>query len=202
MTRTLAILLFAASALAAPEAVGLAERGVASLRYDKRGIGASAAAMSAEVDMRFTDYVDDVVAWCRRLREDGRFDRVVIVGHSEGSQIGASAARLAGADGFVSLCGPGEAPAAILRAQLAAQLPPAMYAEADSAIGLLERGELVAEPPAALFALFRPSVQPYLISWLANDPAAEQSASYNDPGLALTEGLVDAAADFIVGLAE
>ena len=35
---------------------------------------------------------------------------------------------------------------------------------------------MVPEPPGALFALFRPSVQPYLISWLPVDPAAELAA--------------------------
>ncbi len=37
----------------------LAARGIASVRYDKRGIGASASAMGAEKDLRFDMYVDD-----------------------------------------------------------------------------------------------------------------------------------------------
>ena len=51
-------------------AEGLAENGIASLRYDKRGIGESAKAMVAESDLRFETYVDDAVAWCEQLRKD------------------------------------------------------------------------------------------------------------------------------------
>ena len=43
-------------------ASGLAERGVASFRYDKRGIAASAKAAGSEQDIRFTHYIDDAKA--------------------------------------------------------------------------------------------------------------------------------------------
>mgnify|MGYP006196503657 CR=1 FL=1 len=43
-------------------AEGLAERGVATLRYDKRGIGESAATAVREADLRFDTYVDDAAA--------------------------------------------------------------------------------------------------------------------------------------------
>ena len=44
-------------------AEGLAERGVASVRIDKRGIGQSAAAGPTEPDLRFSTYADDARAW-------------------------------------------------------------------------------------------------------------------------------------------
>ena len=47
-----------------------------------------------------------------------------------------------------------------------------MKAQAFSALTELEAGRTVADTPPALAALFRPSVQPYLISWLPLDPAA------------------------------
>ncbi|MGH9419705.1 MAG: alpha/beta hydrolase, partial [Thermoanaerobaculia bacterium] len=43
-------------------AEGLADNGIASLRYDKRGVGESAKAMASESDIRFETYVDDAVA--------------------------------------------------------------------------------------------------------------------------------------------
>src|SRR5665213_2938005 len=73
-------------------AQGLLARGVASLRYDKRGIAASAQAMRAESDLRFDDYVDDAVGWIGNLRTSKRFTRIVVAGHSEGSLIGMLAA--------------------------------------------------------------------------------------------------------------
>ena len=41
-------------------AEGLAAQGIASLRYDKRGIGESSKAVGKEADLIFTDYIDDV----------------------------------------------------------------------------------------------------------------------------------------------
>src|SRR5665213_2892006 len=95
-------------------AQGLLARGVASLRYDKRGIAASAQAMRAESDLRFDDYVDDAVGWIGNLRTSKRFTRIVVAGHSEGSLIGMLAAVRGRADGYVSLEGGGRPAAAVL----------------------------------------------------------------------------------------
>lgn len=73
-------------------AQALAADGVASLRYDKRAIGASAAAMVKESDLRFEMYVNDAVHWVEKLKADPRFGPIVIIGHSEGSLIGMLAA--------------------------------------------------------------------------------------------------------------
>jgi pimeloyl-ACP methyl ester carboxylesterase len=154
-------------------AEALAANGIASVRYDKRGVGASAKAMSGmtEDDYRFEMGVDDAAAWIRMLRADPRFSKVVVVGHSEGSLIGMIAAQRAQADGFVSLEGAGRPAADILREQLtAAGVPPAMF---QSILDSLAAGRTVDNTPPALAALFRPSVQPYMISWFKYDPAAE-----------------------------
>lgn len=154
-------------------AAELARRGVASLRYDKRGVGASAAATSSEQSLRFDSYVDDAAGWIARLRADGRFGRIVVAGHSEGSLIGMVAARRAPANVFVSLEGAGRPIAVILREQLKPKLKPELYATADAIIASLQDDKTVTEIPDDLAVLFRPSVQPYLISWLKYDPAVE-----------------------------
>jgi pimeloyl-ACP methyl ester carboxylesterase len=51
----------------------LAQAGYASVRYDKRGIGASKAAAPDESQMRFDTYVDDAAAWIAKLKADPRF---------------------------------------------------------------------------------------------------------------------------------
>ena len=76
---------------------GLAARGIASLRYDKRGIAASRAAMTTEADLRFNNFIEDAEAWIKQLRADKRFSTITVIGHSEGSLIGMVAAREAGA---------------------------------------------------------------------------------------------------------
>ena len=69
-------------------AEGLAQKGIASLRFDKRGIAGSAAAGKEESKLRFEDYVNDVTGWIDLLAKDKRFTGITVAGHSEGSLIG------------------------------------------------------------------------------------------------------------------
>ena len=154
-------------------AAGLAEHGIASLRFDKRGVSRSSAAGYAEAELRLTTYVDDAAGWVSLLRRDPRFSRVVIVGHSEGSLIGMLAAQRAPVAGFVSIAGLGRSAGATLRDQLRGQLSKELYAESERVLRELEAGRPVDDPPPLLGMLFRQSVQPYLISWLTVDPLHE-----------------------------
>ena len=153
----------------------LAERGIASVRYDKRGIAASAVggAPLKEADLRFTTYVDDAVGWLEWLRADKRFSRRIVIGHSEGSLIGMMAAQRSPVSHVVSLAGAGRPIADVLDEQLARGLPPALLADARRIMGELKAGRTVDSVPPPLLAVFRPSVQPYMISWLPIDPPQE-----------------------------
>ncbi len=153
-------------------AEGLQVQGIASLRYDKRGIAASTSAGEKEEDLRFENYVEDAVKWVQQLREDDRFGQVIILGHSEGSLIGMIAAERIEADKFISVAGVGRPAAEILREQLGAQ-PPLVTAMTDPILDTLEMGKTLDSINPMLNALFRPSVQPYLISWFKYDPAEE-----------------------------
>jgi uncharacterized protein len=154
-------------------ATALAARGIASVRYDKRGVGASLSAATSELDLRFDTYVDDTGGWLRLLRADQRFSHLALAGHSEGSLIGMIAVQHAAADAFVSLAGVGRSLPVVLREQLKSRLPPDLYAQADALITQLQAGQTVPDPPAQLAELFRPSVQPYVISLFKYDPAVE-----------------------------
>ena len=153
---------------------GLNQAGIATLRYDKRGIAASAGSMKSEADMRFDDYVDDATAITENLKRDKRFSKVIVIGHSEGSLIGMITAGKAAVAGYVSVAGLGRPAVEGLKDQLNAQLLPVMgKEEADRACRMLDslnRGESVIAPPPYLMAVFRPSVQPYLKSWFKYDP--------------------------------
>jgi pimeloyl-ACP methyl ester carboxylesterase len=154
-------------------AVELAKQGIASLRIDKRGVAASTNAATKEEDLRFDTYVDDAVAWVAFLKQQKRVGRIVILGHSEGALVGSIAAQRPGVDAFISLAGAGFRAGEILRRQLGPQLPADLKTRAFAAIAELEAGRAVPSAPAELAAYFRPSVQPYLISWFKYDPAAE-----------------------------
>jgi hypothetical protein len=152
---------------------GLAARGIASLRFDKRGIAASRAAMTSETDIRFSHFIDDAEAWVRQLRADKRFSTITIVGHSEGSLIGMVAAGEAGADAFVSLEGAGRKAQDILTEQVKPQFTPELFAQTQRILAALSAGSIPDSVPPVLAPLFRPSVIPYLISWFKYDPAVE-----------------------------
>ena len=154
-------------------AEGLAARGIASLRYDKRGVGESAKALLSEGSMRFDMGADDAAEWVKKLRADRRFTTITIIGHSEGSLLGMLTAQRAPVDGYVSIAGTGFPAADILKQQLAKQLPPPLLENANASIDTLLAGHTVSSPPPELMSLFRPSVQPYLISWFKVDPRAE-----------------------------
>ncbi len=171
-------------------AEGLAAHGIASLRYDKRGVGASRAALTREDDLRFPMGADDADAWVNKLRSDSRFSTITIVGHSEGSLLGMLASEHGPVDGYVSIAGAGRAADKILREQLGKQLPPPLLEQANAGLDTLLAGHTIASPPTALLALFRPSVQPYMISWLKVDPQAE-IAKLNIPVL-IVQGTLDA----------
>lgn len=155
-------------------AEGLAERGVATVRYDKRGAGESRASLGSEADLRFEHMVDDALAFATETRTRTGRDCVWLIGHSEGAGVAQMAAARSpeGLCGLVLLSGMGRRPRVILEAQLGPQLPEPMRTQAFEALARLESGELVADTPPALAALLRPSVQPFLIGLLALDPAA------------------------------
>lgn len=153
-------------------AAALAKDGIASVRYDKRGVDASMSTASF-ANVTFETVVDDAAGWVKLLASDKRFASVTIAGHSEGALIGTIVTEHAPVHSLVLLEGAGRPAAVVLREQLKPKLPPALFVQSDAIIAQLEAGHTVANPPPELAALFRPSVQPYLISWFKYDPAAE-----------------------------
>lgn len=153
----------------------LAKYGIASLRYDKRGIGASKAAAD-ESKLRFSHYVADVSDWIRKLRKDRRFGDIYVAGHSEGSLIGMIAVQQTRVAGFISIAGAGAPADALILKQLAA-LPGVHESTVDS-VGMffseLKNSGRIEHVPNGFYAsIFRPSVQGYLLSWIKHDPSVE-----------------------------
>jgi pimeloyl-ACP methyl ester carboxylesterase len=150
----------------------LAGMGIACARYDKRGIAASRGAGRPENEVRISQFADDAVDIAHWLRAQSGVGSIALIGHSEGGVIALlSAARVKPA-AIVLLSSPGRKFATILREQSAAPgLPPDFTREAHQTIAALERGEDVAEVSPMLASIFRPSVQPFIRSLMALDPA-------------------------------
>jgi len=150
----------------------LAAVGIASVRYDKRGIAASKDAGLTEEKLKFDDYVNDARGWIDLLVHNKDFNSVIVIGHSEGSLIGMMAAQGTKVAKFISLAGAGRPADLAIREQLKAQQP--VYLEKSGPImDELLKGNTVDSIPPWLNALFRPSIQPYLISWFKYDPKTE-----------------------------
>ena len=147
--------------------------GIASLRYDKRGVGNSPD-KTPENALLFSDYIDDAAAWVAWLRGEG-FSRVVLIGHSEGALIALQVAAEAPGTvaGVVTLAGAGYPIDELLQLQLGNQLigyDPGLMLRANAIIRSLRQGTPVEEVPPVLQLLFRPAVQPFLISAMRYDP--------------------------------
>lgn len=151
----------------------LAERGIASVRYDKRVIGDNL----KKLDLPATsieDFVGDAAAGAKALATDKRFSRVVLLGHSEGAELVLQAVNAgAPAAGIVMVSGAGRPISVILREQLLRQFPPAELVKWDSASARYLRGEDPGEVHPGLRPLLQPAHLRFMQTWAKYDPAAE-----------------------------
>ncbi len=150
-------------------------KGIASVRIDKRGIGGSAKAIDKEDDLRFETYVDDAVTWIKFVQALPHVGCVAVLGHSESALVAALAAKKVKVCAIIEMSGSSRPAAALLADQLktasdAGRLDKDTYGQATKILNELAAGKTVPDPPSKLSAMFRSSVQPYLISWLALNP--------------------------------
>jgi len=150
----------------------LAKNNIASVRYDKRGVAASKPATPDERNLSIESYVADAEAWGQKLKADPRLGQLILLGHSEGALVASLAAEKAGAAAVISVAGTGRPVDVVLREQLHDRLPPPMLQRANQLIDEIKAGKTDNDVPAELEVVFRPSVQPYLISLFRQDPAA------------------------------
>ena len=172
----------------------LVKGGIAVLRYYKRAIGRSRLNDPATIpNLVFGDFVDDAARCVDYLHSEG-FKKVVVAGHSEGGEIALHLALRedVAVDGLVLLCCPGFPMDQILNAQLSAQLVPqhvGLMVTATTIIKRIKAGESVPVEsiPQELLSLFHPSVQPFLSSSMAFDPA-ELMSRVEQPTLVISGG--------------
>ncbi|MEG0386308.1 MAG: alpha/beta hydrolase [Solibacillus sp.] len=154
-------------------AEGLAEKGIASVRFDKRGVGENTGLITKEEELTIDQLVKDASDLVTFFDRDKRFREIHLVGHSEGALIMTLAAQNNNVTTLTSLAGTGRRANVILEEQLAKQLPPNLMQQSLQILEKLLIGEQVKSVPAELQSIFRPSVQPYFISWLKYDPKEE-----------------------------
>ena len=167
----------------------LASRGIASFRYDKRGIGPAGMTID-HTKLVIDDYVADVGEAARLVGADARFGDVFLLGHSEGAQLVLQAAnRGTRTAGIVMASGTGRPLRTVLRDQFALQMSAPEVARVDSAFVRFLAGEDVTGLPAVAQPVFVPFYRNYIRSWAAYDPPAEIRRS--DKPLLLVHGGMD-----------
>lgn len=151
----------------------LAKENIATLRYDKRGVGASRAATPATDDSGVDIYVDDVTRWTNLLHRYRNYKNIVLIGHGEGSHLAMLAInRGARATHFISVAGGGRKSSQILKDMFTTKSPQVRdvaYAIIDS----LSKGYQVANVPFYLNSMFNPNMQPLLRSMMNFNPQSE-----------------------------
>jgi len=155
-------------------AEGLAKNNIASFRYDKRAIAKSAVKNFNEKDLTFDDYVNDAIAIYNYLKDSSGFKKIYFAGHSEGSLIGMIATERTNASGYISVAGAGRPIDVIITEQVTKQSP-VVGKQTDSLFQVLKTKNKLDSVPPYLISLFRPSIQPYMVSWMKYDPAVEIS---------------------------
>ncbi len=102
-------------------AAALAQRGIASLRYDKRGVGQSS--FRGDVSkIVLGDFTEDARAIVLALKGDARFSSVSVLGHSEGGLHGLELTQTTPIFALVLVAAPGRPIGVVIREQHARQV--------------------------------------------------------------------------------
>lgn len=156
-------------------AEGLAARGIATLRIDKRGMYESKQAIPNANAVTVEDYVQDLNAWVDVARKEMKASCVWVLGHSEGGMIALDAAQSTndGICGYILVSTAGRPMGRILADQLKAN--PANKPILDSALKAIEKLEAgrrvgADELEPALRPAFGQEVQGFMISAFKRDP--------------------------------
>ena len=148
----------------------LAENGIASFRFDKRIFKMNELKLK-EKDLRFDDFVNDAKDIIKYFDEDERFDNLIVAGHSQGSLVGMLAAKDM-VDGYISLEGAGQPIDNIIVEQVHKMAPPLAENARLAFDEIRENGRTTSYSPM-LESMFKPTIQPFMLSWMTYDPARE-----------------------------
>ena len=149
------------------------KNGIASLRYDKRGIGQSSEVNKDEMEMRPETFAQDVKEWIALLEKDKRFNSIVVAGHSEGALMGLLASvNNKKVNAYISIAGAGRPIDEILKEQYSG-VPENIKVTIYGMLDQLKKGDTLENVPLIFYTLFRPTIQPYMRAWMKYNPQEE-----------------------------
>ncbi len=152
-------------------AEGLYSKNIASFRYDKRLVKQIAVGTFNENDILYEDFIEDAKAVRDHFINDIRFSKIIIIGHSQGSLVGMIAAQEE-VDKFISIAGAGREIDDVVIFQLEKQAPE-LKDNARQAFDDLRVNGVSRNFSPELSAIFRPSLQSFMYSWMQYNPQTE-----------------------------
>ena len=151
-------------------ALNLADEGIASFRYDKRILLADQLGLKEE-NVSFEDFILDASSVIAQFKKDSAFSKLIVLGHSQGSLVGMVSAE-GKADAFISIAGTSQPIDSVITQQIALQAPVLKENVQNTFKEMRETGSSSNYNPA-LEMIFRPSLQPFMLSWMRYDPRKE-----------------------------
>lgn len=153
-------------------AEGLYHKNIATFRYDKGFFKQVLDGTFDERKVDFNDFIKDAINVVDYFKEDQRFSELIIIGHSQGSLVGMIAAQEKSVSKFISLAGAGQEIDVVVIDQLK-KLSPALVENARKSFDDIRVNGLAQNYSPFLATIFRPSLQPFMISWMDYNPQLE-----------------------------
>ena len=151
-------------------ATALSQQGIASFRYDKR-IVKQIHQGRVDKNIMFDDFVTDAISVVKHFKNNGKYKKIYIIGHSQGSLVGILASKN-NVDGIISIAGAGKSIDSVLIDQIEKTAP--MFAEdSKRVLSIMRNGKTTNDYPPALASIFNKDIQLFMMNWMQYDPKEE-----------------------------
>ncbi len=174
----------------------LAANGIATFRYDKRGVGNSTFE-GENKPIVFEDFIGDAQKCLDSLRASGKFSKIIVAGHGEGALVGMILAQRTPFDGFVSLAASAKRIDSFMVDQVRRGSPELAYA-LRVVYDKWEKNEPVDSFPKAIKDYIHPALKPFVIDMMRFMPTVE-IAKVRVPTL-IIHGKTDVSVPFASGV--
>lgn len=148
-------------------AEALSSQGITSFRYDKRVVKQIKLGIFDE-DILFDDFVQDAISTITYFRKKNKFQKIYVIGHSQGSLVGMIAAKNR-VNGFISLAGSGESIDNVIIEQIK-KTAPQFNDDTKRILQEIKKGKKVKDYPPALKSVFREDIQGFMRNWMSYEP--------------------------------
>jgi pimeloyl-ACP methyl ester carboxylesterase len=149
-------------------ALALQKENIATYRYDKRSF-TLVSERKPTGSISFDDFVTDAKNVVGHFKNDPRFNKIILAGHSQGSLV-AMLAMDESIDGFISIAGPADPIDQTIVQQVATQAP-GLDKELEQVFEKMKsQDSLVSKINPYLLSIVGPEIQPFMKSWMKYDP--------------------------------